>query len=475
MLKLRILTSAGWTISARLVARGLDFVTLLILARMLVPADFGLTALAMSVVMVADMVLEVPLVQALVRLPQSTRSHYDTAFTLGLMRGAVVAVIVIGAAWPATMIYKDDRLLLLISALAISPLARSLFSPMIADQMRNLKFSSLFVAQVTGKAVATVSALAVLWLGGGYWAIATNTVVASAMSTIISYVVAPYRPQLSLSKFRDFAGFVGWFSLSQVLTAIGWQLDRMLLGIGVRKDELGQYSMAADLSVMPTQTLIGPAMQPVMSALVQVRESRERLTRAFLMAANIAMLISVPICLMFLTASDWIVHILIGPAWTDASLYLSLLGLTILPAPYYQVVYSLALAEDRTRVIFILSAVSLMAQIILIPLGILLWSIMGVILAKGIAALILFAGSALFAKKLIGVSVSTQALNLWKVALAGTVMVSAILLICPFLIDREWNVLVEMALLLVTGGGSYGLVLLATGGMPKIGSILRPA
>ncbi|MGD6613481.1 oligosaccharide flippase family protein, partial [Xanthomonas citri pv. citri] len=113
MLTLKTLRGAGWSVAARTLARVIDLATLLLLARLLTPADFGLTAIAVSLVAIVEMVLEVPLVQALMRLQKIETSHLDTAFTLGLLRGGVIAILMMLAAWPMAHIYDDSRLVLL--------------------------------------------------------------------------------------------------------------------------------------------------------------------------------------------------------------------------------------------------------------------------------------------------------------------------------------------------------------------------
>jgi O-antigen/teichoic acid export membrane protein len=150
----------------------IDFVTVLVLARTLTPADFGLTALATTLIAIVDTVLEIPLLQALTRLKCVEKSHLDTAFTLGVLRGLLVSLVVLAAARPFSIIFHDSRLTALVAALATGPIARSLYSP------------------------------------------------------------------------------------------------------------LGQYTMANDLSVLPTQSLIGPAMQPVMAAFSRIIDDPERLGNA---------------------------------------------------------------------------------------------------------------------------------------------------------------------------------------------------
>lgn len=459
MLRLKLIKGVGWSVSGRLLSRLIDMATLLILARILVPADFGVTALAFSVVTILDMVLEVPLVQALTRLRTLDRDHYDTAFTLGLLRGLLFTVIVLAAAWPFAQFYNDDRLFGLVAVLSLAPAARSLYSPKMADHMRELRFGPMFATQMVGKIAAAGLALWVLWMNGGYWAIAVNNVAASVAATVLSYVIAPYRPALSLGQFKAFSGFLGWFSLSQVVAALNWQFDRFVLGAGISKSELGQYTMAGDLAVLPTQSLIGPAMQPVMAAFSKLNDDAERLRRAFLRAATIMMMAAAPICILIFATAEWITAILFNDQWQNISLYLSLLSLTVLPIAYYQVFYSLALAADRTRLIFNLNAIDLAVRVVLVPAGIYFHSVLGVIAARGICALLIVALSMYYTKKLIGVRITEQLNGLSTVALACVAMLIALAVCTGILSTTGWHPIIELAIAASCGGGIYLLML----------------
>src|SRR3978361_2019049 len=111
MLAMRAFTGAGWLVGSRFLGRMIDFFTLLVLARALTPADFGLMALAMSLVAIVDMILEVPVTPRLVRLKQIDKSHLDTGFTLSILRGLVITFVVIAAAWPFARINNDPHLI----------------------------------------------------------------------------------------------------------------------------------------------------------------------------------------------------------------------------------------------------------------------------------------------------------------------------------------------------------------------------
>jgi O-antigen/teichoic acid export membrane protein len=463
MLTAKTILGAGWTVSSRLAGRLIDFVTVLVLARTLSPADFGLTALAMTLTVVLDTVLDVPLIQALTRLRDVTKSHLDTAFTLGVLRGLLLLFVVLAAAWPFSHIYNDNRLIGLVAATAIAPLMRSLYSPAMVKYVRQMSFRQVFVAEFVGKIVASVIAITVLCLGGGYWAIAANTISASVVVTLVSYFLAPYRPNLTLSNFAEFSRFLGWFSTSQVVLALSWQFDRILLGYFVNKSDLGQYTMATDLAVLPTQSLIGPAMQPVMAAFSRINDDRKRLQNAYSKASNFSMLIAVPTCIGMSLTSDIIVDVLLGSKWKEAAVLVQWLALATMFSAFYPPLHALALATNRTYVIFRLSFIELLLRIVFISLGLYFYSLMGAIAARGRISLIMFSLIFFTAQQMTGFNAASEAVKLARAGGAGTIMALLVLIMRHELAAQHFNVFLELAVTVCFGAVVYIGALFALG------------
>lgn len=463
MLSLRTLRGAGWTITTRLAGRAVDFVTLLVLARMLGPAEFGLVALALSLIAVIDIVLEVPIAQALTRLPTIGPAHLDTAFTLGVLRGLAIALLVALAAWPMTVFYNEPKLLTVVLFIALGPIARGLYSPAMTKYYRSINFKYYFFADFGGKLVATGIALAVLKAGGGYWAIVTNSVAASVVPTLVSYGLAPYRPRLSLAAISEFSGFIGWFSSSQILAAFNWQFDRIFLGYHLAKPQLGQYTVASDFSVLPTQSVIGPAMQPVFAAFTQINRDRARLRAAFLKVSKLTMMIAAPASVGIALTADLIVALALGPAWSEAGRHLALLALSVLLTAYYQPTYSLCLALDRPRNLFVANLIDLGIRLVTVPVGYAVAGIDGVIYARVLSSTVLFAISMAFVRAMIDLPVRAQVKNLWQVVASCLIMAVGVVTLRQFHVEQSWAVIVQLASAASAGAMLYFACLYAFG------------
>jgi PST family polysaccharide transporter len=210
-----------------------------------------------------------------------------------------------------------------------------------------------------------------------------NSISSPVAAMVISYFLAPYRPTLSLAKLTEFWTFLGWLSMAQFVAALSWQFDRILLGYFTNKSDLGRYAMASDLSVLPTQSLIGPAMQPVMAAFAMINDDPARLRNAYSKASRFTMVLAAPACVGMSLTSDLLVNVLLGSKWTEAGVYLQWLALATVLTAFYQPLHSLALATNRTSVVFRLGFVELCSKIVLMSLGFYFFSIFGVIVARG--------------------------------------------------------------------------------------------
>lgn len=463
MLAMKAIQGAGWLVASRSLGRFIDFFTLLIMTRVLTPADFGLTALAMSFVVIVETVLEMPVTQALVRLTHIDKSHLDTGFTLGALRGLVIALIVLAAAWPFSWINGDSQLIPIVLALAIAPIARGFASPSLILFVRELGFRRNFVLETAGKLAAFCLAMATLLFGGGYWALVVNVVAAPIFGGAISYVLAPYRPALSLARLSDFSGFIGWFTSAQIVSALNWQFDRILLGIASDKETLGRYAVASDLSVMPTQSLIGPALQPIMTAFARITAEPERLRLAFLKAARFSMLVSVPCSLGMALTSDLIVAVLLGPKWHRADWLLCLLSLSVMATPYFQTLYSLSLASGRPTVIFRLHLYDLAIRSAAVMIGFVCWGALGMAAGRLVAAVIMAGLYLRQLRILLAIGIVDQLLNLWKIVTAAAAMAFGVLALRALLAGSGASSWFELAVVAAAGAAIYGATLALCG------------
>jgi O-antigen/teichoic acid export membrane protein len=422
-------TARGATtlIASRLAARSIDLVSLAILGRLLSPGDFGLVAIATSIAQIVEAVMELPVGIVLVSFPTRTGAHFDTAFTLQLMRGVALTLILMICAWPISWIYHDNRLIGLICVLGVGPAFRGLSSPRIVEYTVNLDFWPTFLIDVAGKLVAFALSGALAWWTRSYWALAINWIAYPMTASGVSFLCAPYLPTISISKWRDFSSYLRWTTPAQLVTAVNWQLDQLVLGRFVNRFELGRFSTASNVSFIPWQIFIIQLVNPLLVSFSLIREDADRLVAAYRKSSITVMAIGLPVYVGMSAAAEPLVRIVLGDQWSEAAPLLRWLALSQIPSLFVAPLYPLAMTFNRTNIIFRLALTEFVFRFPLTLLGIFYYGIAGALLARIATATFVAGLSMLAIRELIQLPVWSQLLAPWRPTLSTIVMLFAVL------------------------------------------------
>jgi O-antigen/teichoic acid export membrane protein len=449
----RIAKAGALTVAGKLVCRGFDLITLMVLSRFLTPADFGLTALAMISVTIAETVTALPLGAALLRVPEPTKPMYDTAFTLGFLRGVLLAVVLGAMGFVMMSIYNEPRLVALVAALSIAPVMRSLLSPLMIKYTREMNYWPSTWIEIAGKGVALVVACAVAFSTHSYWAIAATTITTPLVINILSYWVAPYRPRLCLAEWKMYKGYVGWNSLTQLIGTLSWQMDRLLLGYFVPKADLGRYTMAADLANMPMQAVVVPFRSPVLVTYsARGTKERDELALTYLKTSSAMLTLAGPIFVLLAILAVPSVRLVLGPNWLEAAEILQWISWIVLLSLPIINLDELALALDKAQMITWRTALSFCVAMPTLFLGSFYYGVIGVIAARFVNVFFGMAVSMEAVRRLIGCPMVDQLVTLRRPALALAAMGLSLLALRPMIV-MEAVVPLIFSLALVAGAG----------------------
>lgn len=467
----RTANAGFYMVAGRLIAKSVDFAILLVLTRMLQPSDFGLVAMGSTLVLVLEAVLELPLTHALVRLSEPTPEAFDTAFTLSLIRGGVLALLVALLANPLASFYSEPRLVSLALALAFGPAARGLLSPCMVLYQRKLDFRWSASVDVAGKLVALLVASAVAVTMKSYWAIAVANIATPVVSVAVSYVVAPYRPRLRLTEWPQFADMIGWHTLSQLGNALNWQMDKFLLGRFTEPVVLGRFFMAENVASIPSSAIIGPVTYPLLAAFAPLR-GNEALKFAYARASTAVLMVGAPPLVGLALLAEPLVRLVFDPKWVDVAPALSLLALAnLLPLPA-EPMTGLAMSLNMTRWVTMRSVLNFAVRLPATLLGAVHFGVTGAIAARAIANLVMLGSGMWLATQLIDFSLREQLRNLARPAGSLAAMALTLWLIARLLRTLPAGPTLALAVLLASGAAGAVYLLTAFVAWDRAG---RPA
>lgn len=313
-------------VAARLAERLLGLASTMILARLLVPADFGLVAMAMVFVAAADLLGAFGLDWALVRQPGIERRHLDTAWTIRAGLGLASLFVLVALAVPAATFYREPRITPIILLLGVSLLVGSLENPGVIMFRREMNFSKEFqlrtVAKIAGALVAVCGAVALR----SYWALLWGALVSRGAATIMSYVVHPHRPRPTLEAREELLSFSIWLWAGNILTFLRLRALQLVLGRIVGPRDLGLFAVSGEFADLASTELAAPINRALFSAYA-TKGDPAAVGAAYLQAAPVIWAITLPVVVGTYLAAPQLVHLLLGPQWSDAVPLLRILSL----------------------------------------------------------------------------------------------------------------------------------------------------
>ncbi|MEZ5981271.1 MAG: oligosaccharide flippase family protein [Parvularculaceae bacterium] len=345
----RAARGAAWIVAARFVMRSFGFVNTIILARLLVPEDFGLVAVAMTAMQLLQGFSDIGISQAVVRFHDADRDDLDTLFTLGAVRGSVIAFLLCALAPLAAQFYGDPRMFWVFVGIAFQPFLMGLLNPRFFEFERNLDFSKEFISNAVNKFAGVAVSIVVAVVFRTYWAIILGVVTSAAIQLALSYVLRPSLPRFTFKSFKKVIGFSGWLTGVSFVAALNNKLDAFVLARVVGHTGTGVYYVGKQIGEMPTNELAAPIARAIYPGLSSLQGNRERMRTAYLRGVEALAAVAMPAALGFAFVANEIVPLLLGDKWLEAipvvQVLTPILGLqTLFLATQF---YAMALGETR--------------------------------------------------------------------------------------------------------------------------------
>jgi O-antigen/teichoic acid export membrane protein len=334
-------TALVWRAIQLVGVKTIFLVRLLILARLLSPDDFGLLAIAVTAIGFLLSVTDFGMIPALVQREQINDQYYNTAWTIGLIRALMISLVVFFAAPVIAKIFAEARATVILQVLAIRPLLDAAASIKLAEVIRNLKFRSLALVKLSEALLNTFVAIT-LAKSFGVWALVAGALVGSTSYMVISYLLAPHRPELFLSyaSVRPLIAFGRWIFLTGLIAVFGGSILNVVISRQLGAVELGLYFLAAKLAFLPAELASEVAGSVAFPLYARLQSDIRQATRAFrgMLASLTALLL--PICVLIIVLAPSLVQDILGSHW-DGTLpliqilamisFIGLFGETIVP------------------------------------------------------------------------------------------------------------------------------------------------
>ena len=324
----RIAFGAATLSAARIFQLGASFVAVPFLARMLTPTDFGLVALAMSMVVFFTYIGDAGLGRSLVRTNAEDSEAWSSAHWAVMLLTIALGLVILVLAGPAATFFNEPRLTPIMATLALAPVLMGLVEIPAASLLQREKFQWLAGAEFASAFAGIIVALWVAVAGGGAWALVWQHLTQRMVKALVIVAASRFRPRLvlSMSKLREHLGFardtMGW----SMMTFVSRQADTLIVGKFLGAATLGLYNIAVRVMQLPVNIFGGSLNSAIYPRLVQLRDKHGALRRLVLAATMAQAAFVFPPIAAIAASSDAFFTLLLSDRWDGAGQIFTLLA-----------------------------------------------------------------------------------------------------------------------------------------------------
>lgn len=362
-----------WTSALQIATQAFNFTVGIILARLLTPEDFGLVAMVLVFVALAQVFSDFGLSSAIIQKDNDpTPSDYSTAMSFSLLLGFTVASLLYFCSENLANFYHQEKIALIAKYLSLVFVFNSLTSVPKAKLSREINHKLISIAEMVSSVVAMVSAIALAYLDFGYWSLVAQQVILSLLRLLIilRFSRLPIRLKFHTANFKPLFSFSVYVFLTQCLRQTAVQSDKLVVGKFLDSASLGLYTRAYQLMLFPINNIsrvLANVMFPVMS---KMQNDKQKVASVYLKVVRSISFITFPLMLGLMVVAEDFVLMIYGEAWREMGVYLSFFCLIGLVMSIATITGSIYLALGMSKLQFKINIINQPLQIIGFLIGI---------------------------------------------------------------------------------------------------------
>lgn len=326
----RIVFGVATLSAARVFQLASSFVAIPFLARMLTPSDFGLAALALSMVMFFTMIGDAGLGRSLVRVDDKDNDAWSTAFWGAIILMSALGGVVFLLSWPSAAFFNQPGLVPIMMTLALAPVLLGVVEIPAASLLQKEKFQWLAGAEFAAAVAGIVVALTVAYQGGGSWALVWQHLTQRVVKAIVVLLASRFQPRLIFKPARlaEHFPFMRDTAAWSMVMFVGRQADTLIVGKFLGAASLGFYNVAVRIMQLPVNILGGSLHSAVYPRFVSVRDNKDALRQLILFTTLAQAIFVFPPIAAIAGASDAFFTLLLSERWRASGEIFTLLAAT---------------------------------------------------------------------------------------------------------------------------------------------------
>lgn len=425
----------AWLLGSRAWYQLIHFFVSIILARLLIPEDYGLLGMALVFTNFLITLSDFGLTSAIVQKMEISEEQLSSIFWFDIFVGIGCACILTLASPLIATFYSEPRLTMILGVLSLNFILLNGNVVPFAQAQKTLQFGKITKINAIAVLMSGLISIVAAYFGLKVWALVLQTLSSSLILLFLFWVKSGFRPKFHF-RWQDLKG-IWQYSINllgfSVTNYFSRNADYMIVGHFLGSAPLGLYTLAYNLMLFPISNLVGVINQAVFPALAKLQDVPEKIADAYIKSCQYLGFLTIPSMAGLAILSKEAILSIYGPKWLESSSVLSLLCLVAIFQPFTSLVGVVFLARGFTKWLFRWSLVVTPIMIVSFLLGI-NWGIKGVATGYLIAqVMVLLLGMPIMYKKA-GVSVNAL-LDALKIPALGTLVMAPIVYLIRYYFD----------------------------------------
>lgn len=461
-LKRKAVDSIFWSSVEKFGRRGITFIIIIVLARLLGPDAFGLVAMASIFTSFIQRFIDQGMMEAIIQNESITKEHLDTAFWTNLIFGIIMMIFGILFASTIALLFNEDRLGSIIPLLSINLVLYSFSTVQIALLKRNMNFKALALRSIISQIIGGIIGIIMALKNFGVWSLVGQQISSALVEVVILWKLSDWRPRLLYFSryFRELFTYGVSILGIKIVDFVDVKFDHFLIGYLLGTTNLGYYAIAIKLIAIIIDFATGILGPVLFSTFSRIQKDMDQMRKIFYQVTYYANIFSFPIFIIILFLTPQIVIYVFGKHWTPSISVMKILALSGIPFVSIGFTGYLAMAMGFPHYHLIVRLLIMFIRCILMSLGIIYGGINGLAISLFIIAYCVYAPiNILFAKKLIIIRFQTYLVQ-FKIPFLSITIMTLFLIINKSMLIINYGSIIDLLLPLLISVTIYLITLM---------------
>jgi len=387
----------------------ISFVSNIVLARLLLPSDFGCIAMLYVFMALSNTLIGGGFGTALIQKNNPTREDYNTVFYWNLIVSLILYFVLFFSSPAIARFYKMPLLADVLKVHAIALVTHSFGIIHRTQLTKNLQFKDISKMVLISITCGTITAIIMAFCGFGVWSLVASNLVNSVISVILLWKINPWRPELCFShkSFKELFAFGGLVALVGIINTLYNNVQALIIGKKFSATDVGYFNQARRLEFVPSDTVTMIVDQVTFPVFSKIRDDADRLVAGIRLNIKAVAFLNFAIYAVLIITAYPLIHFIYGDKWDAAVPYFQILCLAGIVYSLDEINLNVIKSFGKGNLYFLSQIITRIIGISIMFVG-MLWGIYGLLFSLVISSYLNFLVSSIIRSRLVNYSIFNQ-------------------------------------------------------------------